>query len=60
MVEKTEIAPKVSCNCSLCDRKQNEVSVMITSRGIFICDMCVQLCVDIINERKYAENNNLK
>jgi len=37
-------------NCSFCNRKQSEVEVMIAGGGVFICDLCVVLCVDIIQD----------
>jgi hypothetical protein len=40
---------QAKCRCSFCDADQNQVRQLIGGpHGIFICDGCVLLCVDII------------
>jgi hypothetical protein len=34
--------------CSFCGKSQEEVKRLIAGPGLFICDECVQLCVEII------------
>ena len=36
--------------CSFCGKCQNEVSKLIAGPTVFICDECVELCLDIIGE----------
>ncbi len=38
--------------CSFCGAGQNEVRVMFGKNGTYICDRCIQLCVDTIEERE--------
>lgn len=40
--------PKVSVACSFCLKPTTEVGTMVAGPGVFICDECVTLCVDII------------
>ncbi len=38
-------------NCSFCGRPKNRVSKLVVApNGIYICDRCVELCVQVINE----------
>ena len=36
--------------CSFCGKSQHEVKKLITGPTVFICDECVELCMDIIKE----------
>jgi ATP-dependent Clp protease ATP-binding subunit ClpX len=38
--------------CSFCGRSELEVRFLIAGADVFICDDCVDLCADIIAERK--------
>src|SRR3974377_610026 len=38
--------------CSFCGKSQREVRKLIAGPTVFICDECVELCMDIIRERK--------
>ena len=40
--------------CSFCGKSQHEVRKLIAGPTVFICDECVELCMDIIGE----ENNS--
>ena len=40
--------------CSFCGKSQHEVRKLVAGPGVFICDECVELCMDIIRE----ENNS--
>ena len=46
---------KKSLYCSFCGKSQNEVRKLIAGPTVFICDKCVELCLDIIGE----ENKSL-
>jgi ATP-dependent Clp protease ATP-binding subunit ClpX len=37
-------------NCSFCGKKQNEVKKLIAGSNVFICNECVDLCHDIIQD----------
>src|SRR5262245_66544105 len=36
--------------CSFCGKSQHEVRKLIAGPTVFICDECVELCMDIIHE----------
>ena len=39
-----------SLRCSFCDASQNEVKKLIAGKSVFICDKCVGVCQEIIDE----------
>ena len=41
---------KSSVCCSFCGKSQAQVRKMIAGQGVYICDECVELCRDIIEE----------
>jgi ATP-dependent Clp protease ATP-binding subunit ClpX len=46
---------KNSLYCSFCGKSQHEVRKLIAGPTVFICDECVELCLDIVGE----ENKSL-
>ena len=40
--------------CSFCGKSQHEVRKLIAGPTVFICDECVELCMDIIREETKA------
>src|SRR6187200_2980090 len=45
--------------CSFCGKSQKQVQQLIAGPGVYICDECVELCNEIIEERlaEAAEDN---
>ena len=41
--------------CSFCGKTQEAVKKIIAGPGVFICDECIGLCQEIIEEEKYDE-----
>ncbi len=37
-------------HCSFCGKSQHEVRKLIAGPSVYVCDECVALCNDIINE----------
>jgi hypothetical protein len=37
--------------CSFCGKNQHEVRKLITGPGVYICDECVDLCTDIVDDQ---------
>jgi ATP-dependent Clp protease ATP-binding subunit ClpX len=37
--------------CSFCGKTQKQVQQLIAGPGVYICDECVELCNEIIDER---------
>ncbi len=40
--------------CSFCDKPQDQVGRLIAGPGVYICDECVELCFEIIDEEAAA------
>src|ERR1700710_1109719 len=40
--------------CSFCGRSQRQVKKMITGNGVFICDVCIAICGDLIDDELAA------
>lgn len=38
--------------CSFCGKGQHEVRKLFTGPKVFICEECVELCMDILREEK--------
>ncbi len=52
---------KGSLKCSFCGKTQEQVRKLVAGPGVYICDECIELCNEIIDEEIYAdENNNLQ
>ncbi len=49
---------KSTLYCSFCGKSQHEVRKLIAGPTVFICDECVELCMDIIREE--TKGGNLK
>ena len=49
---------KESLFCSFCGKSQKEVKKLIAGPTVFVCDECVELCMDIIKED--SKNNKIK
>ena len=54
------VKSKEEVRCSFCGKNTNEVFKMIAGNDVFICDECVDLCSDIIEEEIEFRNANNK
>ncbi|MGV6889592.1 ATP-dependent Clp protease ATP-binding subunit ClpX [Rhodophyticola sp. SM2404] len=50
MAKSTSGDSKNTLYCSFCGKSQHEVRKLIAGPTVFICDECVELCMDIIRE----------
>ncbi len=50
MANTTSTDSKNTLYCSFCGKSQHEVRKLIAGPTVFICDECVELCMDIIRE----------
>jgi len=50
MSEAVGAGSKTTLYCSFCGKSQHEVRKLIAGPAVFVCDECVELCVDIIRE----------
>ena len=46
----TTKTPKVPYRCSFCGKSQEQVRKLIAGQGVYICDECINLCQEIIEE----------
>lgn len=58
MSNESEKAKK-SLHCSFCGKNQYEVKKLIAGPSIFICDECVEICLDIIKEESREQSSKL-
>lgn len=46
--------------CSLCGKSQKEVTKLIAGNGVYICDECVALCNEILEEERFNSLEGIK
>ncbi len=42
-------------HCSFCGKSQNEVKKLIAGRGVYICDECIDVCINIVSQEAQEE-----
>ena len=50
MASSTGKGSKVPYRCSFCGKSQEQVRKLIAGQGVYICDECITLCQEIIDE----------
>jgi ATP-dependent Clp protease ATP-binding subunit ClpX len=50
MDKENQETTKETLHCSFCGKSQHEVRKLIAGPNVFICDECVDLCIEIIRE----------
>ncbi|MHB1351653.1 MAG: ATP-dependent Clp protease ATP-binding subunit ClpX [Desulfobulbaceae bacterium] len=40
----------ISCSCSFCGKSQEEVNKLVAGPNVYICDECIDLCNEIVQE----------
>ncbi len=43
---------KATLSCSFCGKSQHEAGKLVAGPTVFICDECVELCMDIVSEER--------
>ncbi|HEY7226393.1 MAG TPA: ClpX C4-type zinc finger protein [Micromonosporaceae bacterium] len=46
----------MNVRCSFCGKGSDAVQALVAGAGVFICDECVDLCVQVIATRKSADS----
>ena len=49
---------KEPLKCSFCNKNQHEVNRLIAGPGVYICDECVELCCEILDEEFKGNEDN--
>lgn len=44
--------------CSFCGKSQNEVKKLVAGRGVYICDECIDVCINIVSEELHSETKS--
>ena len=55
MADKKGASGEKVLYCSFCGKSQHEVKKLIAGPSVFICDVCIELCNDIIRDEVPAE-----
>ncbi|MGL4698277.1 MAG: ClpX C4-type zinc finger protein, partial [Apilactobacillus waqarii] len=42
--------------CSFCGKSQDQVKKIVAGPGVYICNECIDLCKDIVDEELAQEN----
>lgn len=45
-------------HCSFCGKSQDEVKKLIAGRGVYICDECIEVCINIVADEMAEQNKN--
>ncbi|MDR1694402.1 MAG: ATP-dependent Clp protease ATP-binding subunit ClpX [Lactobacillaceae bacterium] len=53
MTDKTE----KKLTCSFCGKSQDEVKKLVSGRGVYICDECIEVCMSILSDTEEEETN---
>lgn len=47
MTDKTDNNDEI-LHCSFCGKSQSEVKKLMAGRGVYICDECIEVCINIV------------
>jgi len=45
-------------HCSFCGKSQNEVKKLIAGRGVYICDECIDVCINIVADELHSSKSS--
>jgi ATP-dependent protease Clp ATPase subunit len=45
----------MDARCSFCGKRRDQVRKLVAGPGVFICDGCVELCNEVINETPLSQ-----
>lgn len=49
--------PEELLNCSFCGKSQNDVKKLIAGPGVYVCNECIDICNEIINDDEQQETS---
>jgi ATP-dependent Clp protease ATP-binding subunit ClpX len=52
--------PEEILRCSFCGKSQNEVKKLIAGPSVYICNECIDICNEIINDDEQVETANVR
>lgn len=59
MSEENNVKNEV-LHCSFCGKSQDEVKKLIAGRGVYICDECIEVCINIVKGELEEEKDENK
>lgn len=51
---------KNAVKCSFCGKSQDQVKKLVAGPGVYICDECIELCMEIVDEESLHSELDLK
>lgn len=54
------MSKNIEARCSFCNKSQKQVKKLIAATNVFICDECILLCNDILQEESLVDNPTKK
>ena len=42
--------------CSFCGKAESEVKMLLSGPGVFICDECVKICTEVLQDERYKKD----
>jgi ATP-dependent Clp protease ATP-binding subunit ClpX len=55
MSDNTPTDDNQTLHCSFCGKSQNEVKKLIAGRGVYICNECIDVCINIVADEMHKE-----
>ncbi len=52
--------PEEILRCSFCGKSQNEVKKLIAGPSVYVCNECIDICNEIINDDEQSETANVR
>ncbi len=52
--------PEELLSCSFCGKSQNDVKKLIAGPGVYVCNECIDICNEIINDDERAETGSVR
>ena len=52
--------PEELLNCSFCGKSQNDVKKLIAGPGVYVCNECIDICNEIINDDEQTETTTAR
>ena len=47
-------------HCSFCGKSQAEVKKLVAGRGVYICDECIEVCINIVADELEFHRKNCR
>jgi ATP-dependent Clp protease ATP-binding subunit ClpX len=55
-----QAARRIFQECSFCEKSHNQVGRLVAGPGVYICNECIELCIEIIEEEELSGASGLQ